>query len=280
MRRGDFTAAWKISDDILTKRVATGPSWDLPRHEQWVWDGRGLSGRAVLVRCYHGLGDTIQFARFLPELQAIAGQTIVWAQPTLVPLLETMRLSARLLPLHDGDPEVDYEADIEIMELAHALRITPKSLATAVPYFDVTSAPRISTRFSVGVLAQAGNWDATRSIPADVLDLRVPGIHLLSLQIDSALPGMVDASTSDILTLASRLKALDLVITVDTMLAHLAGSLGVPTWVLLPAEPDWRWMQGRSDSPWYPSMYLFRQEQPGEWNTVVNEVRARLACVR
>ena len=69
-------------------------------------------------------------------------------------------------------------------------------------------------------------------------------------------------------------------ITVDTMLAHLAGSLGVPTWVLLPAEPDWRWMQGRSDSPWYPSMRLFRQEQPGEWHTVVNEVRARLACVR
>jgi hypothetical protein len=75
--------------------------------------------------------------------------------------------SARLLPLHDGHPDVDYEADIEIMELAHALRITPNSLATAVPYFHVTSAPRISTRFSVGVLAQAGSWDATRSIPAD-----------------------------------------------------------------------------------------------------------------
>jgi hypothetical protein len=280
MRRGDFTAAWKISDDVLIKRVAAGPRWDLPRHQQWLWDGRALSGRTVLVRCYHGLGDTIQFARFLPQLQAVARQTIVWAQPALLPLLEAMRLPVRLLPLHDGDPEVDYDAHIEIMELAHALRITADSMATAVPYFDVTPADRLSTRFSVGVLVQAGNWDATRSIPADIVDLRLPDIDLFSLQTDSPLPGMVDASTSDMLTLASRLKALDLVITVDTMMAHLAGSLGVPTWVLLTAEPDWRWMQGRPDSPWYPSMRLFRQVQAGEWHTVVNEVRARLACVR
>src|SRR5438132_656381 len=102
--------------------------WHLPRHEQWVWDGRPLADRTVLVRCYHGLGDTIQFARFLPLLASIAGETIVWAQPALLGLLARLPSVGRLLPLHDGHPNVDYEVDIEIMELAHALRVDTQSL--------------------------------------------------------------------------------------------------------------------------------------------------------
>src|SRR3981081_2489796 len=122
MRRGDFDAAWQISDAVLVERRARGPCWHWPRHEQWIWDGRPLAGQRVLVRCYHGLGDTIQFARFLPVLARLCRDLTVWVQPTLMPLLQRMRSPVRLLPLHDGTPESDYDVDIEIMEIAHALR--------------------------------------------------------------------------------------------------------------------------------------------------------------
>src|SRR5919204_527528 len=107
-----------------------------PRHEQWVWDGRPLADRTVLVRCYHGLGDTLQFARFLPLLANVARETLVWAQPPLLPLLATLPGVGRLLPLHDGAPGVDYDVDVEIMELAHALRTSADSLPACVPYFE------------------------------------------------------------------------------------------------------------------------------------------------
>jgi hypothetical protein len=167
------------------------------------------------------------------------------------------------------------------MELAHALRITLDSVSSAVPYFDVPSAARLSERFSIGVLAQAGGWDVSRSLPGECFHaLRLPGVDLFSLQLESSLPGMMDASTSDVLGLASRVRALDLVITADTMLAHLSGALGVPTWILIPANADWRWMAGRTDSPWYPSVRLFRQHRPGEWQAVLDEVRSALLCER
>jgi hypothetical protein len=281
MRGGNFANAWDISDRVLAQRVEAGPNWTVPRHVQRVWDGRDLADRRVLVRCYHGLGDTLQFARFLPQLESIARATLVWAQPSLIPLLQTMRFSGRLLALHDGIPEVDYDVDIELMELAHALRITLESVSAAVPYFDVPPAPRLSERFSIGVVAQPGSWDVSRALPVECLDaLRIPNADLFSLQLDSALPGMTDASTSDVLGLASRVRALDLVITADTMLAHLAGALGVRTWILIPADADWRWMAGRTDSPWYPSARLFRQHRPGDWRAVLDDVRSALLCER
>jgi hypothetical protein len=280
MRRGDFAAAWRVSDRILAGRPPGERCWHLPRHEQWVWDGRPLADRTVLVRCYHGLGDTIQFARFLPLLASLGCQTLVWAQPPLLPLLATLPGVRRLLPLHDGDPGVDYDVDLEIMELAHALRVGAHSLPGCVPYFDVPRGPRVSDRLSVGVLAQAGGWDPRRSVPADMLT-RLSGaesVALFNLQLEPPLPGMADLSTPDLLLLASRLRSLDLVITPDTMLAHLAGALGVATWTLLPADADWRWMGSeRTDSPWYPTMRLFRQPRPGDWEAVIAEVRRQLA---
>ena len=280
MRRGDFAAAWEVSDRIIAARAPGEQCWHLPRHEQWVWDGRPLADRTVLVRCYHGLGDTIQFARFLPLLASVAGETVVWAQPALLGLLARLPSVGRLLPLHDGDPNVDYDVDVEIMELAHALRVDTQSLPARVPYFDVPRGPRLSDRFSVGVLAQAGDWDARRSVPAGMLARLTDrsDIATFNLQLEPPLPGLADLSTPDVLVLATRLRSLDLVITPDTMLAHLAGALGIATWTLLPAEADWRWMgPERTDSPWYPSMRLFRQARPGDWRPVITEVERHLA---
>lgn len=279
MRRGDFATAWRLSDLVLERRRMAGPCYYLPRHEQWVWDGRPLAGQRVLVRCYHGLGDTLQFARFLPRLARLAREVIVWAQPALIPLLRTLPARLGFLPLHDGTPEVDYDVDLESMELAHALRITLETLPIDVPYLHVPPAPRLDAHFSVGLLARAGGWDARRSVPPEQLGelACLPGVAAFSLQLEEAIPGARDASTADLCTLATRLRALDLVITADTMLAHLAGALGVPTWTLLPAEADWRWMADRHDSPWYPSMRLFRQPRRGDWESVMRAVRNALA---
>ena len=245
MRRGDFAAAWRISDQVLRTHERRR---DLPRHEQAIWDGTPLDAQRVLIRCYHGLGDTIQFARFIPLVERVAASVVVWAQPSLIPLLRTMRTRAEFLPLHDGTPEVEYDVDVEIMELAYVFRVTPETLPRP-PYLFVEPAER--PRGGIGVAWRAGEWDPNRSVPVEMFD----GIPFVSLDRDNP-----DADTP--LKTARLMRTLDLVVSVDSMPAHLAGALRVPVWTLLPAQCDWRWMDGRSDTPWYPTMRLFRYAMP------------------
>ncbi|HLL82604.1 MAG TPA: hypothetical protein VK420_08120, partial [Longimicrobium sp.] len=256
----------------------------LPRHEQWVWDGRPLAGRRVLVRCYHGLGDTLQFIRYAPRLRAVAREVIVWAQPELIPLLATAHGIDRLLPLHDGAPDVEYDTDVEVMELTHLFRDTPATLPADVPYLHAAPAPLPRDgRLAVGLVWKAGDWDERRSIAPGLLAplAEIRGVELHVLQRGPGLaerpPGFgTDSGSDDVLATARVMRALDLVITVDSMPAHLAGALGVPTWTLLHADPDWRWMEGRDDSPWYPTMRLIRQERAGDWAGVAARVAAEL----
>ena len=286
MRRGDFAAAWAESDWLL-QHGGRRQDPRLPRHEQAVWDGTPPHGRRVLVRCYHGLGDTIQFARFLPRLAALAAEVTTWAQPALLPLLATMPDAGRLLPLHDGVPAVDHEVDVEIMELAHLFRVTPATLPARVPYLHVAPAAgvrRAAGALAVGVAWRAGGWDDRRSVPPALLAplTRVPGVTLHVLQrgpgLDERPPGFgVVSGADDPLAAARIVRALDLVVTVDSMPAHLAGALGVPVWTLLHADADWRWMDGGERSPWYPTMRLFRQERAGDWEPVVARVAGALA---
>jgi hypothetical protein len=234
------------------------------------------------VRCYHGLGDTIQFIRYAPLLCAMASEVTVWAQPALIPLLRGMPGAGRLLPLHDGTPELDYDVDLEVMELPHLFRSTPATLPAAVPYLHPQRRPRPrgdGAALAVGLVWQAGDWDPRRSIPAPLLRplAEIPGVALHLLQRGPALAeapaglGIVTGS-DDVLVAASVMTALDLVLSVDSMPAHLAGALGLPVWTLLAAESDWRWMEGREDSPWYPTMRLVRQPRPGDWPAVVARV--------
>lgn len=274
MRRGDFAAAWEISDRVLQGRRGRTPS-RLPRHEQWLWDGRPLSGRRVLVHCYHGLGDTLQFLRYVPLLDA---DVTLWAQPVLLPLLP-----GPVLPLHEGDPGVERDVDVEIMELPHVFRTTLETIPREVPYLYVHPAPLArDERLQVGLVWGAGEWDDRRSIsPAELEILAgMEGVRWHALQRGPALrdrPRWARVSgCDDVLQTARVMKALDLVITVDSMPAHLAGALGVPVWTLLPREPDWRWLVDREDSPWYPTMRLFRQERAGEWGPVLRHVAERV----
>lgn len=290
MRRGDFAAAWRISDAVLLRRIVSRETcvhW--PRHLQFIWNGAELARQRVLVRCYHGLGDTLQFARFLAPLREQANEVILWVQPPLLPLLSSVRGVDRLLPLHDGAPEVDYDVDIEIMELGHALRIEPGHLGGSVPYIyegeaDGGRQHRGGKIPAVGLVWRSGDWDARRSIPDTLIGTLIeatPEVQWYSLQYPRppASPGfsMADLACRDIATMARRMRTLDLIVCVDTMAAHLAGALGVPVWLLLPADCDWRWMRARADSPWYPSMRLFRQRRPDDWRGVVHELIATLA---
>lgn len=288
MRSGAFEEAWKLSDAVLKERAGQ-PCWHWPRHLQYVWDSSSLEGKRVLVRCYHGLGDTIQFARFMPRLKAVASEVIVWAQEPLIPLLQTVEGIDRLLPLHDGTPQVDYDVDIEIMELSHIFRVTPETIPSRFPYMEVEPL-RLSKEgkdLAVGLVWRAGDWDGRRSIPFHLLAplYQVEGIQLYILQGGAKEAGWqegfgINPGEYPLHEYASLIAGLDLVITVDSMPAHLAGALHRPVWTLLHAGADWRWMDGREDSPWYPTMRLFRQQQPGDWEGVIRRVATELKRFR
>ena len=286
MRTGDWEAAWRVSDRLLLRRRHERLAHPLPRHLQSVWNGESLAGKRVLVRCYHGLGDTIQFIRFIAPLRRRAHNVILWAQPQLLPLLDTVPGIDTLLPLHDGVPAAEYDVDIEIMELPYALRITLDTLPAAVPYVgrSTRAAPReTDSRPHVGLVWQSGTWDPRRSVPLELIQqlTDIKEIRWKVLQRGPALAawGAHRAEIPAITTLmeeAAQLRALDLLISVDTLSAHLAGALGVRTWTLLPASADWRWMDDREDTPWYPTMRLFRQPGPGDWKSVILRLRKEL----
>jgi hypothetical protein len=281
MRRGDFEGAWGLSDLALAARRAADTR--TPRHEQQIWDGSPLAGRRVLVRCYHGLGDTIQFLRYLPLLRRLAREVTVWIQPELIALLSSTPDLGRLLPLHDGAPDVDFDADIEIMELPHAFRTVERTIPCDVPYIHV---PRVTVAPSplprVGLVWTAGSWDPRRSVPFSqfqpILDTTHARFRPLQQRIEAeALARFGTAPPAlPLRALAEQVAAEDLIITVDTMMAHLAGALGAPTWLLLHADADWRWMRDRHDTPWYPATRLYRQARAGDWRPVIAAVRRDL----
>ena len=286
MLRGDFATGWRISDSLLHRARAQDHA-AVPRHEQNIWDGRPVAGKRVLVRCYHGLGDTIQFIRYAALLRRVAAEVIVWVQPSLIPLLRSVEGVDRLLPLHDGAPDVEYDGDVELNELPYLFRTTLERVPADVPYLHVEPArlPR-TDKFRVGLIWQSGEWDARRSIPFSALRPlgEVPEVEWHLLQRNPREAGWngefgVVSGGHNPLDDARVMRALDLVISVDTMTARLAGALARNTWTLLRFEPDWRWMRDRDDTPWYPTMRLLRQQRQGDWDQVIADLLTRLANV-
>ncbi|HEY6432953.1 MAG TPA: hypothetical protein VIZ17_13310 [Acetobacteraceae bacterium] len=289
MRRGDFSAAWAINDAVLARGGGLPDDPRLPYHLRFVWDGRPFDGRNVLVRCYHGLGDTLQFARYLPALRHRAASVALEVQPELFPLLRSIPEADRVIPFQVDAPAPPSACDLEIMELPHALRLGPET----PPYLSVPpdqvhrACERLGGGPIIGICSQAGDWDPERSVPLATLApaLQNPGWRFIRLQ-RSPCPGLPpglcwtnpDDPLDDMLDTAALVAAADLIVTVDTMIAHLAGAMGRPVWLLLKAEADWRWMNGRRDSPWYPTMRLFRQSHPGDWSVPVANLAMELAA--
>jgi hypothetical protein len=303
MLRGDFESAWRLADadrDRRRRAGITGAGW--PRHMRPVWGGAELAGARVLVRCYHGLGDTIQFARYLPPLAERASFVRVEAQPELIPVLRGLPGIADLVPLGEEDyPPARFGCDteIDVTELPHAFRTGIGAIPAAVPYLGVEpgwsaeAARRLcaaARRLRVGLVWTAGAWKPERSVALEQLSAlaAIPGVALVNLQrgpeyrlwreAPATFPMIEVFETDAIADTAATIANLNLVITVDTLVAHLAGALGAPVWLMLHFAADWRWLLERSDSPWYPTMRLFRQQRPGDWDAVVAEVAAALAA--
>jgi hypothetical protein len=288
MLTGRFEQAWQESD-----RIAADGRPDPHRF----WDGRPFTGRRVLIRCLHGFGDAIQFIRYARPLSYQAAGMIVQTHPELVNLIRCAPFVDEVISWED-DGRVDWDQQIELMELPRAFRTTLETIPTDVPYLFVRperiAGARVPLRTGgrprVGLQWGSGCWNAARSMRlADLTPiLRSSAFDFYSFQRaaprleiqDSAFRQRirdVSGDCPDITEAAADLMNVDLLITVDTMLAHLAGALGVPVWVILPWAADWRWMIGRRDSPWYPTMRLFRQQSPGDWRIPIQEVAAELA---
>jgi hypothetical protein len=290
MRRGDWEQAWRLTDSVeLPRRQAQREPGFARRPNHLCWDGTPFAGRSVLVRCEHGLGDTLQFIRFIPALARLAREVHVMIQP---PLLGLLAGAPELGQVHNGWtewwPPPPHDVEIEVMELAYATRATVDTVPPPYPNLAGRVRGRLPFALSAegglraGLVWAASDWDQTRSIPLSALEplLQVPGVRWFSLQQGSAAEdpliersGMValSAHTREITAAAAAMLQLDLVVTADNMVAHLAATLGRPTWVLLKKAADWRWMEARSDSPWYPTVRLFRQEREGNWHSVVEQ---------
>lgn len=290
MLRGDFECAWRESDTLI-ELSAPDP------HR--LWDQQSFFNRRVVLRCLHGFGDAVQMMRYVPMLRAQARFLAVEAPVALLPLLRTLDSIDVLDSWELETPErYQWDQQIEVMELPRAFRTTVATIPPVLPqwphHFGSTREQDARTYpLRVGLAWEAAAWNPARSTPVACLVplLRafpacefhglLPGSRNQALaEVTSGLANFVDASalTRTPYELARFIAGLDLVISVDTFAVHLAGALNKPVWLLLRREADWRWMLGRSDSPWYPSMKIFRQTTEGDWTQIISEVAAHLSA--
>jgi tetratricopeptide (TPR) repeat protein len=296
LMEGDCEAGW-AAYEIRRKAGVLAPrerSFSVPE-----WRGESLVGRTLLLHAEQGLGDTLQFVRFAREIATTGASIVVECQRPLVDLLHSIA-NVRVVPQGAPLPQVDVH--LPLMSLPHVLGTRLDTIPANVPYLaaDPVKVAGWKARLghtsdlNVGVV-WSGNpdhkSDRRRSIAAaNVLPaLALPGVRLFSLQKDprpqdrGTLHALADCMTdlapelTDFTETAAAIAALDLVIAVDTSVAHLAGALGRPVWMMTPYALDWRWLRDREDSPWYPTMRLFRQAVPKVWTDVLARIRNELA---
>ncbi|WP_244645833.1 tetratricopeptide repeat protein [Bradyrhizobium campsiandrae] len=293
---GNFEAGWRGHQTRLKL-----PSAKYHRFPQPMWLGdEDIEGKTILVVADEGLGDTVQFVRYVPMLAARGARVVLVVQDPLHRLMSTLRGAAQCIPMSavGTPPPFDLHCPVSSLPLAFKTRLD--TIPADMPYlpslpdrhvkaWEDRLGPR--TRLRVG-LAWSGDPshvnDETRSIPLRTLS-RILDVDATFVSLQKA-PRPHDAAVlrerSDIVDLtadltdfadtAALIRCLDVVVTVDTSVAHLAGALGCPTWILLPWTPDYRWLLERADSPWYPSVRLFRQTETCEFETVLDRVRDEL----
>lgn len=264
------------------------------------WTGQVLKGRTILVHCEQGYGDTIQFIRYLPLVKQMGARVIAEVHPPLVNLFSTMEAADLILPLDPAKPcSIPVDFHVPLLDLPLIFNTRLETIPCRTPYLRPSHKAisrwqgRLdSGRPRVGVVWQGGDFHSRNNLRNLSLEqlaplLELEGIDFISLQKfpqhqacrdDLGRYGLTDLGSScrDFDDTAAVISQLDLLITVDTATAHLAGAMARPVWLLLPFLPDWRWMLFRSDSPWYPGMRLFRQLQPGNWDHPLAMVRDQL----
>jgi tetratricopeptide (TPR) repeat protein len=279
------------------KQLAPGmPVFDGPE-----WQGENFAGKTLLLFAEYGIGDALQFVRYVPMVAARGGTVVLQVQPAIGPLLRAM---PDVIVVGRDEPVPHYDLQLPLMDLPRIFETTLETIPVGVPYLQADPAKVEAWRTALGhqpALKVGVVWagsplhkgDQQRSLSAEAVlpRLVMPGVQLFSLQKEprpADIP-VLQQLAGDIIDLGPRLgdfadtaaavAALDLVISVDTSVAHLAGALGRPCWILLPHALDWRWLRDREDSPWYPSIRLFRQSKPQAWDSVLARVSAELARV-
>jgi tetratricopeptide (TPR) repeat protein len=300
--RGNFAQGWpehewhRLTEDNL-RNALPPPSWD----------GSALDGQTILLQAELGLGDTFQFVRYARLVKAKGGRVVLQCPPALTGILAACPGTDQVLPA--GTPLPEYHVTAPLSSLPLLCKTTLETIPAEVPYLAIDLARVASWRarladipgFKVGICWQGNpkfKRDCIRSVPlASFAPLAaVPGVCLIALQRGPGLeqisqqsesqtivdlPGRSDDPAEGWVDTAALIQALDLVVSVDTAVVHLAGALGAPAWVALPFMPDWRWLLNREDSPWYPTLRLFRQRAPGDWAEVFQRIAsgvASLAC--
>jgi hypothetical protein len=281
----DFESRWRGSDTQAGPRPMQAPQWT----------GREpLAGKTILLHAEQGLGDSIQFARYVPLVAGRGATVILEAHGGLGPLLQGLNGVTRVITRGEALPQHDFHCPL--MSLALAFGTTLDTIPHAVPYLEAPQEHLERWRARLGArrrprvgLAWSGSTtlrnDRNRSIALEQLaPLRALPFDFHSLQKEVR-PGDAAALASgppvetfgdelaDFRDTAALVQLMDLVISVDTAVAHLAGALAKPVWILLPWSPDWRWLLGRRESPWYPTARLWRQASPGDWRGVIERVR-------
>jgi tetratricopeptide (TPR) repeat protein len=298
---GNFHEGWLAHEWRWRVNSFTSPNRNFPQ-PQWLGEqsGEALHGKRILLHAEQGLGDTIQFLRYVPLVHAAGGTILLELPHTLLRLAANLPYIAELIAF--GDPLPPFDLHCPLMSLPLAFGTELATIPAEVPYLTVPNSEKDAARAAainlpwpssglrVG-LVWAGNpthaKDRFRSIPfsafAPLLDLE--GVHLFSLQMGPAAEQLVPYADriptltlpgADLADTAARISHLDLVISVDTAIAHLTGALGIPVWLLLSTEVDWRWLIHHDDSPWYPTARLFRQAELGCWDDVLERVASEL----
>jgi Flp pilus assembly protein TadD len=280
---------WRFKSKDFVEQCATGPRWD----------GALLAGRAILLRCEQGLGDAVQFIRYAQPVKDRGGRVIVECPRALARLVATCPGVDEVVAQGDAVPEHDVQAPL--LSLPGIFRTTLDNVPNRVPYLfaddDLVASWKTELGreklFKVGIAWQGNptfRRDRLRSIPLEHFAqlARVEGVRLFGLQFGAGREQLAKlAEQVPLVDLGGRLgefhetaaivRNLDLVISSDSAIVHLAGSLGVPVWVALSTAADWRWMVDRPDSPWYPTMRLFRQTALGDWQGVFARIASALA---
>jgi hypothetical protein len=290
LARGFAEYEWRWQVPGILPHGARGPRWQ----------GEDPAGRTILVHDEGGYGDTLQFVRYVPMLVALGARVVLRVQPPLVRLLARLPRLAAVLARETTPP--DYDLHCPMLSLPHCFATTLENVPARVPYLRIDAAKAAGWRarlagegLRVGVvwagasrpgMAAMRAMDARRSLPADALTglAGIAGVRLVSLQKEQTPPAGLDMADpmpecADFDDTAAVVAGLDLVISVDTAVAHLAGALGRPVWLLSRYDACWRWLHDRRDSPWYPGLRLYRQTAPGEWAPVLRELAADLTAL-
>jgi tetratricopeptide (TPR) repeat protein len=298
LRLGDFLNGWREYEH----RWGHGAPQEKTRRgfAEPLWTGGPVSGRRILLHAEQGFGDTIQFVRYVPLVAARGAEVILEVQPPLMRLLQGVPGVQHLIAHGDPLPAFDLQCPLLSLPLAFGTKVS--TIPNCLPYVCTDAAVRkpwarrldTEKRLKVGLVwagSPAHGKDRTRSAPAECLAplLRTEGAAFYSLQVGGR-PGDYERLAAagplcdlaplltDFAETAAAIEHLDVLIAVDTAVAHLGGAMGAETWLMVPYVPDWRWMLNREDTPWYRNMRLFRQPARGDWPAVVERMRQELAA--